>query len=296
MESRFTTPILFIIFNRPDTTQLVFNEIKKIKPTKLFVVADGPRSHKEGEKDRCDQAKNIIDQVDWDCEVVKNFSDTNLGCGKRVSSGITWFFENVESGIILEDDCVPDQSFFPFCQDLLEKYKYDERIMMISGNNFQFGKKRGGGSYYFSKYNHIWGWASWRRAWEYYDYDIKTFPSFLENKEIENIWPSSKNMQAYWVRNFKKVFFHTLDTWDYQWTYVMWKEGGLCILPNVNLVKNIGFDDRSTHTKIRVLQPEVKAMLSLVHPTFIIQSFSADYYTYKRTRSFFSRIINYILL
>src|SRR6185369_14461868 len=164
-----TTPVAFIIFNRPDTTEKVFAEIARARPPKLLVIADGPRAGRAGEADRCAATRAIIDRVDWDCKVLTNYSDVNLGCKNRVASGIDWVFEQVPEAIILEDDCLPDPTFFRFCEELLIRYREDERISQICGANFQFGRKRSNDSYYFSRYNHIWGWASWRRAWQHYD-------------------------------------------------------------------------------------------------------------------------------
>lgn len=159
-EFQLTTPVAFIIFNRPDTTEKVFAEIAKAKPPKLLVIGDGPRVSRQGEAEKVAAARSIIQCVDWDCEVQTNFSDVNLGCKRRVSSGIDWVFEQVEEAIILEDDCLPDPTFFRFCEELLARYRHDQRIGMISGDNFQFGSRRNDDSYYFSKYVHIWGWAT----------------------------------------------------------------------------------------------------------------------------------------
>jgi hypothetical protein len=276
---QFNVPILFVIFNRPETEQVVFNEIKKVKPKRLFVVADGAREEKAGEKEKCGAAKKIIDQVDWDCEVHKNFSETNMGCGKRLSSGITWFFDNVEEGIILEDDCVPDRSFFYYAESLLEKYRNDERIMMISGNNFQGGVKRGDGDYYFSSLPHIWGWASWRRVWRKYNFDVKDFPDFLKNKTIANVF-DKKDVQKFWLEKIKEVYTHHLDTWDYQLGYAIWKNDGICISPNINLVSNIGFGAGATHTLAAsdvVTNVSSKSMsLPLIHPGEVMVNKDAD--------------------
>ena len=166
----FDVPILFIVFNRPDTTAIVFQKIREIKPRKLFLAADGPRPSREGEKERCDAVRKIITEgVDWDCDVQLKFSDINLGCGRAESSAMLWFFESVGEGIVIEDDTLPDTSFFYFCKELLAYYRNDETVRMIGGNNFQGGKKRGDGSYYFSKLTHSWGYASWWRAWKDYD-------------------------------------------------------------------------------------------------------------------------------
>ena len=167
------SPILFLIFNRPETTKKVFSAIKEVQPPRLYIAADGPRSEQPDEADHCELARTIATKVDWDCEVKTLFRDQNLGIRIAVSQAIDWFFEQEPEGIILEDDCLPDQSFFWFCKELLEKYRNDTRIMHIGGTNFQFGKNRTNYSYYFSRYAHIWGWASWRRAWEYYDEKLK---------------------------------------------------------------------------------------------------------------------------
>ena len=159
-----TPAVLFIIFNRPETTQRVFDAIRLAKPTRLYIAADGPRENKTGEKELCEQARKIAQNVDWDCEVKTLFQKENLGCGKAVSHAISWFFENEDMGIILEDDCLPHQSFFKYCEELLEKYKNNDRIGIISGNNFQKKRKIGSFSYYFSDIVNIWGWATWARS------------------------------------------------------------------------------------------------------------------------------------
>ena len=249
MTENFKTPILFIIFNRRDVTTMVFNEIRKIKPSKLFVVADGPRLERDGEKEKCEETRAIIESIDWECEVFKNYSDINLGCKKRVSSGIDWFFENVEQGIILEDDCLPNQSFFRFCEEMLEKYKDEEKIGMISGDNFQFGKVSNDYSYYFSRYSHIWGWASWRRAWKKYDVDIKSWPQIKKDNGLKNIFNNIKDTY-YWSSIFNDVYNNKIDTWDYQWSFTCFVNNYLSVMPAVNLVSNIGFSPNgSTHTR-----------------------------------------------
>ena len=271
-----TTPVLFIIFNRPDTTQLVFNEIKKAKPSKLYIAADGPRPNREDEAEKCQQSRNIIKQIDWDCEIHTLFRNQNLGCKVAVSSAIDWFFENVEEGIILEDDCLPDQSFFYFCQELLEKYRDDKRIMMISGDNFQDGIKRGDGSYYFSRIAHIWGWATWKRAWNLYDVQMKSFKSFLENGEINNIF-DNKYVKAYWLKYFQNTYEGKIDTWDYQWGYTLLSQNGLSIMPNVNLISNIGFrkDENNKYANMKTF-----CIDKIVHPNFILVNKEADDYTF----------------
>ena len=284
--SPFTTPVLFIIFNRPDTTQKVFDAIKKAKPKQLFVAADGPREGKEGEKEKCEQARKVIEQVDWDCKIYKNYSDVNLGCKVRPSSGIDWFFENVEEGIILEDDCLPSQSFFWYCQELLDYYRNDTRIMNISGNNFQFGRERGVGTYYFSKYIHCWGWATWRRAWKCFDVNMKNFEEFKKEVQINNIF-NIKQQQKFWMNIWQQLYDDYEDkisAWDYQWAYTCFVNNGLCIMPNVNMVSNIGFGTDSTHTKDEnsiFSNIEAKEIKNIIHPNFVLADQKADLFTSK---------------
>jgi acetyltransferase-like isoleucine patch superfamily enzyme len=242
------TPILFLIFNRPDTTQTVFNEIKKQRPKYLFVAADGPRLDKEGECEKCQQTRDIVKQIDWDCELKTLFRDTNLGCGKAVSSAIFWFFDQVEEGIILEDDCVPHHSFFRYCEEMLEKYRNDERIGTVSGANFWGGFDGRDISYSYSKHPSIWGWASWRRCCvkfkEMYSRVEQRDPSLYKIKW--NVSDNKKRCNAFW--NNAKRILNGLDTWDYQWCLTMYANNYLVIRPKVNLVANIGFGSDATHT------------------------------------------------
>ena len=281
--SSLTTPVLFLIFNRPDTTQKVFNAIRQVKPKQLFIAADGLRPDKKGEIEKCQKAREIATSVDWDCEVKTLFRDKNLGCKIAVSSAIDWFFENVEEGIILEDDCLPSQSFFWFCQELLKYYRDDTRVMMISGNNFQFGRKRGKGSYYFSKYTHIWGWATWKRAWKYFDVNMNSFENFKREDQTNNIF-RIKQQQKYWMKIFQITYSGKIDTWDYIWTYTCFINNGLCIMPNVNLVSNIGFNKEALHTKDEnsiLTKMKMEEITEIVHPEFVLADQEADLLTSK---------------
>lgn len=272
------TPVALLIFNRPDTTARVFSEIAKAKPPKLLVVADGPRHHKSGEAALCAQTRAIVKQVDWTCEVLTNFADANMGCKIRVASGIDWIFEQVPEAIILEDDCLPDPSFFQFCQEMLEHYREEPRIGMISGGNLQFGRVRGLGSYYFSRYTHIWGWASWRRAWQHYDRDIAQWPEFQDAKVLDNLF-SSKEERRYWHQAFESVHNGSLDTWDYSWTFTSLTRGMMSVVPNVNLISNIGFGAQATHTHVvgqLSALPIAAIKFPLVHPTFLLPDLAAD--------------------
>lgn len=243
----FSTPILFLIFNRPEITQSVFEEIKKQKPKYLYVAADGARPHVAEDIEKCKATRAlVIDGIDWDCEVKTLFRDENLGCGIAVSEAITWFFENVEQGIILEDDCLPNSSFFSFCEGMLEYYKYDFRIMHVSGNSYAKNTKCE--NYYFTQLPFIWGWATWRRAWKLYDFNIKYISSQERTKILQKSF-SNYEIIEYWDTVLKN--FHLTPktyTWDYQWFLSIWQNEGLVIQPCVNLCQNIGFGKDATHT------------------------------------------------
>jgi hypothetical protein len=250
---RFTTPILLIIFNRPSTTQLVFEAIRKERPTKLYIAADGPRPNKEGEEIKCAAARHIATQIDWDCEVHTLFRNENLGCGRGPATGITWFFEQETEGIILEDDCLPSSSFFKFCAELLERYRDDSRVMEIGGNNLERHDLREEDySYTFSNLTYIWGWATWRRAWKHHDFLMGHYKEVSRKKYLDNSY------NTIYERDFFNYVFdkmHNGDSrtnrdsiWDYQWQFACLINSGLTIVPNRNLVINIGIGSDATHT------------------------------------------------
>ncbi|MGA2545219.1 MAG: glycosyltransferase family 2 protein [Rectinemataceae bacterium] len=272
------TSIIFIIFNRADTTKQVFEAIRAAKPRQLFVVADGPRTTRPGEAEKCTATRAVIDTVDWDCEVHKEYSDSNLGCRKRVSSGITWAFGIVDRAVILEDDCVPSPSFFKYCSEMLDRYEYDERVMVVSGDNHLFGQKEPNESYYFSRYPHCWGWATWKRAWEKCDLEMKQWPEVRRRRLFDQyFWKTSE--RYYWKSLFQYVYDGNIDTWDYQWVYSIWANSGLSIVPKRNLVRNIGFHAEATHTKGDSAYASLKAEVldfPLVHPQTVIVSVDRD--------------------
>lgn len=281
----FNVPILFLTFNRPKQTQRVFDAIRQMQPCKLYFAADGARENRAGEREICEEVRSIVlDNVDWKCEVKTLLRDKNLGCRKAVSSAITWFFDNEPEGIILEDDCLPDLSFFLFCAELLEKYRNDQRIMMISGINHQKNKVRGDYSYYFTRYNQIWGWASWRRVWDLYDENMTLLPEILDNGYLNDIFQDEVAAQK-WARDFKRVFDGQHDTWDYQFSFSCLIHGGVCINPMANLVSNIGFDENATHTSIGSIQtanlPTFPMPFPLKHPPYIVRDAVADHYDEK---------------
>jgi hypothetical protein len=275
------TPVALIIFNRPHTTERVFAEIAKAKPPKLFVIADGPRSDWPGEAEKCVATRAIIERVDWECEVFKNYSDVNLGCGRRPATGISWVFEQVEEAIILEDDCVPHPTFFRFCEELLERYRDDKRMMHISGNNFQFGRRRTPFSYFLSCHNICWGWASWRRAWQHFDMGVKLWPALRDTSWLLDIVGDTRAVQ-YWQKVFDQAYVSrgNVNYWDYQWTLTCWAQNGLSILPNTTLVSNIGFGEGATHTKSsrdkRSNLPTTEMSFPLRHPPYVARNREAD--------------------
>lgn len=263
-----TPPVVFLIFNRPAVTARTFEAIRAARPRQLLIVADAPRSGRVGEDRLCEETRRIAESVDWPCEVLRNYAEANMGCGRRLSSGITWAFRQVEEAVLLEDDCLPDPSFFPFCAEMLERYRDDERVMVISGDNFHGGRRRGEADYFFSRYHHIWGWASWRRAWRHYDFSMQRWPELRRQGWLRTI-TADPLMQEYWQGNFDAVAAGRIDTWDYQWLFSAWAAGGLSISPNVNLVANIGFGADATHTtevNKRLLPPVGSLDFPLSHP------------------------------
>ncbi len=239
------TPVTFIVFNRPDLTQIVFDEIRKVQPKQLFVIADGPREPEEW--DKCKAARKIIETVDWDCKISRNYSDVNLGCRERVSSGLNWMFKQVEEAIILEDDCVPNISFFRFCEQLLAKYRMDNRIMLISGYNAQQSWQSDKQDYFFSHLGGIWGWASWGRAWKKFDLEMTHLDEVIQRQKLRHLL--GEQLGKIRENQFLDCRNKQIDTWDYQWAYSRHINSGLAIVPSRNLIENIGFREDATHTK-----------------------------------------------
>lgn len=272
-----STPVALIIFNRPEPTARVFEAIRAAQPRQLFIIADGPRVGKVGEAERCAATRAVVAQVDWECEVHHNYSDVNLGCRQRVSSGISWVFEHTEEAIILEDDCLPHPTFFAFCAEMLERYRHDQRVSSISGNNFQFGNQRAPYSYYFSRYTHIWGWATWRRAWAGFDPQLTLWPQVKASGVLKNLF-AEPELADFWGARFQSIL-EGRDTWDFQWQLHTWLQGGLNVLPNVNLVTNIGFGADATHTHAvnRLANIPLGVLdFPLHHPPYLIRDALAD--------------------
>ncbi|MGE0883131.1 MAG: glycosyltransferase family 2 protein [Blastocatellales bacterium] len=274
-------PVALIIFNRPEPTAKVFAAIRQARPSDLIIIADGARSGKKGEAETCAAARAVTEQIDWPCNAVRHYAGQNLGCRDRVASGLDLVFDQFDRAIILEDDCLPEPSFFRFCEELLERYRDDERVMAISGDNFLFGKQRIEDSYYFSRYPHVWGWATWRRAWRHYDVKMSNWPEMREQGWLKEILDDRAAI-SFWQDVFQSVYEGRIDTWDYQWTYACWQQGGLTALPRTNLISNIGFGADATHTK---RQSQFSNMtveplsFPLQHPPEITRNIEADAYT-----------------
>lgn len=240
------TPVALFIFNRTKTTARVLDVIRQVRPKRLLVVADGPRLDRDGEADRCRQARELLNTVDWPCEIETNFSDVNLGCGRRMSSGVSWVFDRVPEAILLEDDCLPVPGFFRFCTELLERYRDDSEIGMITGNCFLSADLKCPASYYFSRYPHIWGWASWRRAWKLYDFEMASLSPDTQG----NFFNCFERREAgkFFYDHCQTIKAGRLDTWDFQVIYSFRVNSLLSIHPSRNLVSNIGFGEGATHT------------------------------------------------
>jgi hypothetical protein len=242
-------PVLLLIFNRPDTTRRVLQALRTAAPPRVYVAADGPRPSRPGEVEACLEARSVVDEIDWTQEIQTLYRNVNLGCRRAVSSGIDWFFEHEERGVILEDDCLPDASFFPFCEELLERYDDEPRVLGISGDNFLPSKQGLDPSYTFSRYCHVWGWATWRRAWMTNDAAMESWPELRRTDWLLRLGDGDPYFAAYWAEQFDAVFTGRLDTWDYVWNYSAWRAGGLFATPLRNLVSNIGFGPSATHTR-----------------------------------------------
>ncbi|WP_016952925.1 glycosyltransferase family 2 protein [Anabaena sp. PCC 7108] len=281
---KFQTPVILIIFNRPDTTKKVFAAIRQAQPPKLLVISDGFRPDRPGEFEKCTDTRAIIDQVDWKCEVLKNYSNHNLGCRNRISTGLNWAFEQVEEAIILEDDCLPHPTFFRFCQEMLEFYRHDTRIASICGDNTPVGYRRTQDSYYFSLYNRCWGWATWKRVWLNYDVDMKKWPLVRDNNWLYDILQDDYAVNV-WTNIFNSTYDKLNTSWAYQFTFSLWMQSLMNIIPNVNIVSNIGFNESGTNTlnreDPRANVPTQAINFPIQHPPFIIRDTLADAFTQK---------------
>ncbi len=273
--------VLFLVFNRPDTTRQVFETIKSAQPPRLYVAADGPRTDHEGEREKCEQVRQIVSAVNWPCDLKTLFRDDNLGCKMGVSEGINWFFENEEEGIILEDDVLPIPSFFQYCEELLERYRHNDRVGVISGCNLVSRRFMPKESYFFSRYNHVWGWASWRRAWKLYDVTMQEWPHWRDRGGLTSISDGNQLFERHWRDAFDTAFLGGINTWDYQWTFTCWLHGMITALPAHNQTRNLGFGQDAVHTTgnmpdyVKESIPELLPF-PLRHPAYIDRKAKTD--------------------
>lgn len=278
------TPVAFFIFNRPEATQRVFAEIARARPQRLLVIADGPRDAAEAEL--CRQTRQILQQVDWPCELQTDLAEQNLGCKRRMLSGLNWVFAECAEAIVLEDDCLPHPSFFPFCQELLEFYRDEPRVLAISGNNFlkPAMQQRLAASYYFSHSPLTWGWAAWRRTWDLFDFEIKAWPSLRETAWLTKRMAHPR-FKPYWEKIFDDTYRGATNAWDFQLTFAGWLHESLSIVPRVNLVSNIGFGAQATHTfdpqSHLANRPVAEITFPLKHPRELRRNWQADEFTFR---------------
>lgn len=291
-------PVLLIVFNRADTGKKVLDRIRAYSPDQIFLAADGPRADKN-EKEACNAARNLKDAIDWPCTVRTYYIDENKGPRKFIGEAISWFFQQVEMGIILEHDCLPHPDFFPYCAFLLNQYKNEPAVMHISGTQFQ-DEGVTNNRILFSHYNHIWGWATWKRSWDLYDPDMTSYPDFRKSGQINSVFSTSAEIK-YWNKKLAKAHAGIIQSWDFQWTFSLWKHNGLAILPGSNLISNIGFDSGAIHTKDsnhflanRPVYPfnlkELK-LPSRIQPDRESERFDFNYVFYP---SFFTRLRNWL--
>lgn len=273
------TPVAIFGFNRPQTTALVFARVREAQPKKLFLCVDAPRAGKPDDSIKCDAVKKIFEGVDWECEVFRNYAETNMGCRWRMGSGISWVFEHVEEAIILEDDCLPDQTFFVFCAELLERFRHDSRVGMIAGHVAHLGPIHVQESYYFDRLNTIWGWATWRRAWCQFDEQMMHWPCFKSNHGLRAIC-RNRYQEKHISMMFDSVYHKKCSSWATAWALTCIRENFLCVHPAQNLITNIGCGLDATHTSApestwscRALQPMT---FPLVHPSATVPNLAEE--------------------
>lgn len=277
-------PVLLITFNRPDTTRLVFEAISQAKPSKLYLAADAPRKSNPDDIIKCKEVREIISQIDWECEVHKRFSEENQGCGPGPFNAISWIFEHEERAIILEDDCVPALPFFEFCDELLERYKNDTRIWLISGNQYNEEAVKTPHSYFFSRYGHSWGWATWKRCWSEMDMSLSKFPLTIKQNLFKAGYRTDREA-SFFQKKIEHIYKDEMlrsHIWDFQFGFTITSNGGLCIVPCKNLVTNIGYLGTHSHTRNQFHDRPVDKKFKITsHPDFILCDVNYDAYHFK---------------
>lgn len=282
------TPVALLIFNRPEITRTLVEEVIRAQPPQVLVFADGPRPDHPEDAELIAAAKRVIAEAPWNCEVLTNYSETNRGTRYRPATGLDWVFQTVEKAIFFEDDVLPHPSFFNFCDELLEKYQNDERVMMISGNNFMGGRRLTPDSYLFSHYAGIWGWATWRRAWRHYDVELRAWPALRETSFLRDVLANEDEV-SFWRQCFDRIVSGETQTWDHQWQFALWAQRGLSIMPAVNLCTNVGFGPAAQHYK--EFDPKLAAVrvdemqFLLRHPAAMVRSREADDFVFRELLS-----------
>ena len=277
-----TTPILLLIYKRSEELAKLLEVLAVVQPTNLYVAGDGPKNDIDSDCDQVEQARALIETINWPCSITTLYRTENLGCRSAVSEAISWFFRQEQEGIILEEDCIPSISFFDYCTELLARFRDDDRVFAISGDNFQPEDFVCQHSYYFSKYPHCWGWATWRRAWSCWDDSMMTWPTARDNGILRGLNDGCSEFESYWSDRFDAVYDRRIDSWAYPWTYLCWAQNGLTVLPARNLVTNIGFGDQATRTKKggpNIGKKSEEIDWPLTHPTTIFRRTDADSYT-----------------
>lgn len=278
-------PVVLIMFRRPEPTRAVLDAISAVEPRRLFVIADGPRPDRPDDLAKCQESRALLDRVTWNCGLQVDLAEHNLGCGRRISSGLDWVFEHVDRAIILEDDCVPDPSFFHFCEELLERHEADPRIRTISGHNVLSGRTRTDWSYHFSSFHRIWGWATWRRSWRRVDMGMRLWPQVRDGGWLTDMIGGDRRSARFWGDRFEATYTGRIDSWAYPYLFSCWLDHSLAVIPNRNLVRNVGFGRESTHTRDHQnsLDRAVEPMpFPLVHPPFMVCDRVSDRETFRR--------------
>ena len=294
---QLSTPIVLILFKRPETTQKVFEAIRQARPQTLFVIADGPRRDRPDEYEQCLAARAVVDHVDWDVEIFKNYSDTNLGLKKRISSGLSWVFERVDRAIILEDDCVPDSSFFQFCEVILEQYSDHENIFSVTGHNHLGEWKSDIHSYFFSNYFDCWGWATWRRVWQKYDPAMLAWGQPTAREQVRQAIADDEQFLNR-ATVLESTYAGKIDSWAYPFFFMSLLHAGLHITPSVNLIQNTGFGENASNTiNANDLRGQVihhTLTFPLTPPDSVMADREHDYNRYKKVwrKPLKRRIIN----
>jgi len=273
--------VLFLTYRRFETTERVFSAIRDAKPPRLYFASNAPDPTRASDVAAVEAVRSLVKRIDWPCETHRLFRTTHLPVRLSIPSSVDWFFEHEEQGIVLEDDCVPGRDFFRFCDELLDRYKNHAEVWTVTGDNFQEGNVRGHASYYFSRYNHVWGWASWRRAWQQYDVNMSFWPEWRKTREWKRLFDDRVEWK-YWTNIFDQVFRGDINTWDYQWLACMWYKGGVTVTPNVNLVSNIGFGPDAANTKSATVLDgiPVSPLGRVTHPSEVTRHIDADRFVF----------------